>query len=104
MPPKPPRHRRTGDDFRAVVSRPAPPPTGRATEDVISPKDVSYQPSEREMRFLARLPSLKLPHIACAEAECIIRKSLTGYTSTQLADRQTLAKEAKKFGIDLPVI
>ena len=97
------KHTRTGDDYRAVVTRPGPAPTGRAREDYVSPKDVSYQPDEREQRFLERLSRLNVSNISRAETECIIRRTLKGYASTPLSERKTIADEAKKFGITVHI-
>jgi hypothetical protein len=93
------KHSRSGDDFRAVVGRPGPAPTGRALLDDLNEKDVSYRPTERELKLIKRLSDLKIDSVSRAEAECIIRRTLTRFANAPLNDRRMIADEAKKFDI-----
>jgi hypothetical protein len=103
MPVNSRKHTASGADYRAVVMRAGPSPTGRAQEDHVDPKDVSYQPTDREKRFIERLSALTVEPIARAEAECVVRRTLMGFGVTNLNDRKVLQTEAAKFGITLKI-
>jgi hypothetical protein len=81
------------------VGRPGPAPTGRALLDDLNEKDVSYRPTERELKLIKRLSDLKIDSVSRAEAECIIRRTLTRFANAPLNDRRMIADEAKKFDI-----
>jgi hypothetical protein len=94
---------RSPGDYRATVTKADPPPSGRAAEDVVDPRDVSYQPNAAELAFLEAIASLNVDRVAKAEAECVIRRSLTTFRISSVQDRTVLVAAAKKLGVTISV-